>query len=59
MPEIGFLIDKHQPYARRTAAEEILRGEQLLDWSNDRRPHRASAFTWSAWAERRPSCIVT
>jgi glycosyltransferase involved in cell wall biosynthesis len=36
--DIDFWIDKHQKFAKRMAAEEILRQARLLGWSNDIRP---------------------
>jgi len=36
--DIDFWIDKHQKFAKRMAAEEVLRREGLLAWSRDLRP---------------------
>jgi len=36
--DIDFWIDKHQRFAKRMAAEEVLRRAHLLDWSQDLRP---------------------
>jgi glycosyltransferase involved in cell wall biosynthesis len=36
--DIDFWIDKHQRFAKRMAAEEVLRRKHLLNWSTDLRP---------------------
>jgi glycosyltransferase involved in cell wall biosynthesis len=37
--DIDFWIDKHQKFARRMAAEEILRSEGILRWSDTLKPN--------------------